>query len=135
MKTVLAKLLEVLESRNAFVTYISIILLGLSYNSIPVEFTPNQIIDMFVGKNAGEILAVLLLNFFNPLSKMINKLIKKEWSWGFIKDSQNFITQLTTLLALIIGAFMDQMAAGIIVSILLQLWNLVTHLSKKPQNV
>lgn len=128
------KLIEVLGSSNAMISVLSIVLLGLTSNDIFLDQTPQELIDMFTGKNAGQIVTLLLINFFGPASKLVRKFMAKEWSWDFIK-SANFQTQILSLITIVIGAVADQALTGILVALLLQVWNLIVHLLKPAKNV
>ena len=132
MDTFLKKLAEVLGSQNALVTFISIALLGFTANDIAIEQTPEELIDLFTGKTGVQIVMILFLNFFNPLSKLVQKVIKKEFNFEFV-TSRNFQTQVLSLITLIVSAFLDQALTGIVVTLVLQVWNLISHLAKAPK--
>lgn len=124
------KLSEVLSSTNAFVTYVSIALLMASFNGVSFENTAPEIIEMFRDKNFSQILSLVLLNFLNPLTKLVKKITDKQWSWDFWK-SQNFLTQVSTVVLLVVSNYFGEETAGLIVSLAIQLYNFVVHLLKK----
>ena len=127
------KLSEVLSSTNAFVTYTSILLLMASFNGVDFGFTADEIVAMFQDKNVTQIFSVILLNFLNPISKLVKKINDGEWSWDFWK-SQNFITQAMTVVTLIISAYLGEELAGVVTSLAIQIYNFVNHLVKKATN-
>ena len=127
------KILEVLKSQNAFVSYVSIFLLALSTNGILVQGTPEEIINLFTGKQAGEIIAVLVLNFFTPLYKLAQKIIAKQWDWTFLK-SENFLTQVLSIVTLVAGALLGQELAGVAVALGMQVINFVKHLIRPAKD-
>lgn len=134
MQIILKKLAEVLSSQNAFVNLLSILLLAFSTNDIVIEQTPEELVNMFQGKTGVQIVMILFLNFFTPLSKLVQKLIKSEFSLEFIK-SRNFQTQLLSLITIIVGAFLSEPLTAVVVALVLQVWNLVSHLIKSPKTV
>ena len=134
MQIILKKLAEVLSSQNAFVNLLSILLLAFSTNDIVIEQTPEELINMFQGKTGVQIVMILFLNFFTPLSKLVQKLIKSEFSLEFIK-SRNFQTQLLSLITIIVGAFLSEPLTAVVVALVLQVWNLISHLIKSPKTV
>jgi hypothetical protein len=134
MQIILKKIAEVLSSQNAFVNLLSILLLAFSTNDIVIEQTPEELVNMFQGKTGVQIVMILFLNFFTPLSKLVQKLIKSEFSLEFIK-SRNFQTQLLSLITIIVGAFLSEPLTAIVVALVLQVWNLVSHLIKSPKTV
>ena len=71
--------------------------------------------DAISARDIGAIFSVVLLNFLNPVMKLINKTAK--WSWDFLK-SVNFWTQLATVilvgLSLLGVVFPQGAAAGIV---------------------
>jgi len=126
------KLSNVLQSRNFFVTLVSIILLVLQYNAIEVDYTAEGIVDMFSGTTLANALVLALVNFINPIMKIISKLANKTFDWGF-KNSTNFITQVLTLITVVVAVFFDEIAAGMIAALILNVWNLVSHIIKKDE--
>jgi hypothetical protein len=134
MQIILKKIAEVLGSQNAFVNLLSILLLVFSTNDIVIEQTPEELVNMFQGKTGVQIVMILFLNFFTPLSKLVQKLIKSEFSLEFIK-SRNFQTQLLSLITIIVGAFLSEPLTAVVVALVLQVWNLVSHLIKSPKTV
>jgi hypothetical protein len=134
MQIILKKIAEVLSSQNAFVNLLSILLLAFSTNDIVIEQTPEELVNMFQGKTGVQIVMILFLNFFTPLSKLVQKLIKSEFSLEFIK-SRNFQTQLLSLITIIVGAFLSEPLTAVVVALVLQVWNLVSHLIKSPKTV
>ncbi len=134
MQIILKKIAEVLSSQNAFVNLLSILLLAFSTNDIVIDQSPEELVSMFQGKTGVQIVMILFLNFFTPLSKLVQKLIKSEFSLEFIK-SRNFQTQLLSLITIIVGAFLSEPLTAVVVALVLQVWNLVSHLIKSPKTV
>lgn len=126
------KLGNVLNSRNFFVSLVSIVVLVFQFNGVDLEQSPESIVDMFNGTTFANALVLALVNFINPLLKIGSKIVNKTFDWGF-KSSTNFITQVLTLVTIVVAAFFDEVAAGIIAALVLNLWNLVAHLMKKDE--
>lgn len=126
----MSKLSQVLDSRNFFVTLISLLLLAMGANSIDTGYTADGIFDLFKDATVSQILVLVIINFLNPLIKLVNKVVNKEWSWEFIK-SQNFQTQLLSILTILLSFIFDEVTTGIVTTIVLNLWNLVSHLIQK----
>lgn len=132
MQIILKKLAEVLGSQNAFVSILSILLLAFSTNDIVIDQSPEELIALFDGKTGVQIITVLFVNFFNPISKLVQKLIKGGFSFEFLK-SRNFQTQILSLITIIVGSLLSEPLTSIVVALVLQVWNLVSHLIKAPK--
>lgn len=128
------KLIDVLGSSNALLNVLSIFILALASNDIYLEQTPEELINMFSGKSSGQLLTLVLINFFSPATKLVKKLMSKEWSWDFLK-SANFQTQILSFLTVIASSLAGEVFAGILVALVLQVWNLIVHLLKPVKNV
>lgn len=122
------KLKEVLDSRNFLVTILTIALGFITANEIQVQLTPEQIADGVIGKDLLGIASFVLLNFFNVLTKIGAKFFDKTWSWDWIK-SKNFLTQVLTILTIVLGVFFDATVTGIVVTIVINIINLIVHVS------
>lgn len=125
------KLSEVLGSRNALASYLSLILLGFTANGVVGTGTPEEIINMFTGINSGQIIALLLINFLTPIASLIKVIVDKKWTWGFL-GSANFLSQVLTLASLIVSAFLSEETAGVLVALVVQAINFIKHLVQKP---
>jgi len=128
----LNKLSSTLDSRNFFVTLLSIVLSALQFNSIDLNHTAEGIFDLFKDANLSSAFVIIIVNFLNPLIKIGNKVLSKSFDWGFIK-SQNFGTQVLSLLTILFTAFFDQVSVGIVSVLILNVWNLVSHLLTKDE--
>jgi hypothetical protein len=94
MKTTkFTKLQATLDSRNFFVSLISLVLLTLEANDLSIGTDADSVYDAFASGELGRILSLVLINFLNPLMKIIRG--EAGWSWGFLK-SWNFRTQALT---------------------------------------
>lgn len=128
------KLIDVLGSNNARVSIVSIILLLFQYNGINVDENAQSIVDLFTGQSLMGALAVITVNFLHPAMKLAQKIINKEFQWRIWLISNNLQTQAATLLSIILGAFMNNVTAGMVVSLLLQVLNFVKHLADPAKN-
>lgn len=128
----LSKLTSTLDSRNFFVTLISIVLAALQFNSIETGYTAEGIFDLFKDANLSSALILLVVNFLNPIMKIVNKVINKGFDWSFVK-SRNFVTQVLSLLTILISALFDEITVGIISALVVNVWNLVSHLLDKDK--
>lgn len=63
----LNKLTSTLDSRNFFVTLLSIVLAALQFNSIDTGYTAEGIFDLFKDANLSSALVLVVVNFLNPL--------------------------------------------------------------------
>lgn len=124
----MTKLKEVLASKNFLVTLVTIVLGFITANEIQVQLTPEQVADGIMGKDFLAIASFVLLNFFNVLTKIGAKFLDKTWSWAWLK-SKNFLTQVLSVLSILVGAYFDATVAGIIVAVVANIINLITHLS------
>ena len=92
-----SKLVATLNSRNFFVSLVSLVLLAFSANDLGITTTPDQLVETVASKNTGAIIALFFMNFLNPVLKLASKGF--QWSWDFVR-SANFWTQvLTTVLS------------------------------------
>jgi len=110
-----AKVADTAGSRNFFVSFVSVLLLMLEMNGLGTGADPGNIVDAITSADLGRILSILLLNFLNPIMKIIQKQV--EWSWDFLR-SPNFWTQVATTLLIGITmfgiAFPDGAAADLV---------------------
>lgn len=91
-----SKLEGTLDSRNFWVSLITLALLGIGANGADIpdpEGVSGEIYDSILTGNVGSLLTVIFFNFVNPLIKIVRQ---KSWSWDFIK-SMNFWTQFATV--------------------------------------
>ena len=126
------KLSATLDSRNFFVTLLSIVLLALQSNGIETGYTADGIFALFEDQNLTSALVLVVINFLNPIIKLVSKIVNKEWSWIFIR-SQNFQTQLLSVATILLSLFLDEVSTGIVITIVLNIWNLVAHLIQKNE--
>ncbi len=127
------KLKEVLGSQNFLTSVFSLVLLAITANGIELNTSPEELSDLFYGKNIGQIGSILLIQFFTPLMKIGRTIVKGDFSFAFTK-SANFTTNVLTLVALLLGAFFDEQMVSIIVAFIVQGLNLIVHLMKPAKN-
>lgn len=127
------KISEVLDSRNFFVTLLSMVLIGLQFNSIDAGYSAEGIYDLFQGTTLTSAAVLVFVNFLNPVTKLIKKFIDKEFNWNFIK-SQNFTTQILSLITIVLSVFLDEVSTGLVSALILNAWNLVSHLIQKAKD-
>lgn len=88
------KIKQTLDSRNFFVSLVSLILLFFTSNGLDIGgVNANQIVDIVGSNDLGAIVGLIAVNFFNPLMKVFSKGFKLDWAFF---RSPNFITQLIT---------------------------------------
>ena len=95
----------ILDSRNFFVSILTLILLPFVDNGLDVEaaIAAESVVDALLGGDLTTILAVLLPNIVQPFMKWIQNGISG-WSWGFLK-SWNFWTQAITAVLVVATAY------------------------------
>jgi len=91
-----------LQSKNFLVSIITLVLLAFEANSLPINVKPEQIADVLLNRDLGAIIALIMMNFLNPIMKLATKAAK--WDWGFVK-SPNFWTQGLTVILVLISTF------------------------------
>lgn len=112
------KLIATLNSRNFFVSLISIILMAIELNGFNINTDAGQIYDAIDAGQVSTIVSIFFVNFLNPILKLASK--AATWTWDFLK-SPNFITQVVTVI--LIGltglgiAFPSGAAAAVVDSI------------------
>jgi len=103
------------DSRNFFVSLISLVLLVFNLNGFDIGVSGGEVFEVFNGGNIGAIVALLITNFLNPVLKLLTK--TQQWSWDFLKSMNFRIQSLTVLLMIPVGlgiAFPDGAAAQLI---------------------
>lgn len=100
-KVYYTKLAATLDSRNFFVSLITLFLLVLQSNDLDPGTDAETIFDAIMSGDLGNLLALFLVNFLNPIMKIVRGEVG--WSWNFLK-SKNFWFQAAT--ALIVGLTM-----------------------------
>lgn len=116
MKVVHNKIAATAGSRNFFISLVSTTLLTLEMNGLGTGADPGNIVDAITSADIGRILSILLLNFLNPIMKIIQKQV--EWSWDFLR-SPNFWTQVVTTILVgvtMLGIMFPEGAASNLVS-------------------
>jgi hypothetical protein len=83
-----------LKSQNFFVSLVTLLLLAFEANNLTVNINPEQVVDTLLSRDAGAIISLVVLNFANPILKLISN--ASSWSWGFTR-SPNFWTQVVTV--------------------------------------
>lgn len=109
------KLQATLSSQNFFVSLISVILLAFELNNLSLGVGAEQIVDTVSSGDVGRIAALFLVNFLNPILKLVQK--TAQWTWGFLR-SPNFWTQLATVVLVALSGlgivFPDGAASGVV---------------------
>lgn len=83
-----------LKSQNFFVSLVTLLLLAFEANNLSVNISAQTVVDTLLTRDAGAILSLLVLNFANPILKLISN--ASAWSWKFTR-SPNFWTQIITV--------------------------------------
>lgn len=91
-----------LQSRNFFVSIVSLILLAFQANKINFDIGAGEIVDVIMSKDLGAILSLAVVNLINPIMKLASK--STTWDWGFTR-SANFWTQVLTVILVLIAGF------------------------------
>lgn len=136
-----------IQSQNFFVSLVTLILLAFEANALSVNVGAEQIVSVLASKDAGAIISLFVLNFINPIMKLLNK--TQEWDWGFLK-SANFWTQaLTVVLAAVaifglqlpedaapelVSAYYTQQFSIISVAVVINIINPIYHFLKSKQD-
>lgn len=127
------KISSTLDSRNFFVTILSMVLVALQFNAIETGYTAEGIYDLFKDANLTSALVLVIINFLNPIIKLVNKIVTKTFNWEFLK-SQNFTTQVLSLITIILAVFLDQVETGLVSALILNAWNLISHIVQKNKS-
>ena len=98
------KVTATLNSRNFWISIISIIFTGLGAQGIDMmepELISGEIYDAIIKGQVGTLISVLFVNFINPVIKIVRQ---KTWSWSFLR-SVNFWVQFATVGLLGLASF------------------------------
>lgn len=118
---------NVLNSSNFWVTVISIIF-GLLYsNGIVLNITPEELVTKLLGSNTLELILFIGMNLINPVVKIVNKIKNKEWTWKWVY-SDNFRTQVGSVIAIVVSGYFGDVVAGLVIAVVMNIWNLIAHL-------
>ncbi len=118
---------NVLNSSNFWVTVISIIF-GLLYsNGIVLNITPEELVTKLLGSNTLELILFIGMNLINPVVKIVNKIKNKEWTWKWVY-SDNFRTQVGSVIAIVVSSYFGDVVAGLVIAVIMNIWNLIAHL-------
>lgn len=108
-----SKLKATLDSRNFFVSLVSIAMLVLTSQGVQIDLPADQVVDIFMRADVVGVLSVIVPNLLNP----IMKIAKTGFSWAFLK-SKNFWVQAGTFIILALSGlgivFPDGAAASIV---------------------
>lgn len=125
---------DTFQSRNFWVTIISLFFGLLTANNLNIGLTPEELVNDISGHNTVEIFTFLAINFFQPVSKLIAKIKAGEWSWDFLK-SANFRTQALSVIAVGLAFWLDEVTIGFVVAIIANIANLVYHYFEQKNEV
>ena len=125
-----------LQSKNFFVSILTLVALFFAYFGVELPNTPSDIIDSAEGLGlVGLITSVILPNFFNPIIKLIAEWKLNGFNWGFLQ-SPNFATQFSTvvLATLEVAGVTNTVLIAIIINVVNFLWHVIfdTLLFKRP---
>lgn len=109
---------NVLNSSNFWVTVISIIF-GLLYsNGIVLNITPEELVTKLLGSNTLELILFIGMNLINPVVKIVNKIKNKEWTWKWVY-SDNFRTQVGSVIAIVVSGYFGDVVAGLVIAVVM----------------
>ena len=125
-----------LNSRNFFVSLLTLVSLFTMYFGVELPNTPEAIVDSAAGLGfIGIITSVILPNFFNVTIKLIQSWKEFGFNLGFL-TSPNFLAQVTTVILTLLEGFgiTNTLVIAIIVNAVNFLWHLLfdTLLKNKP---
>ena len=136
-----------LKSQNFFVSLVPLVLLAFEANSLTLNVSADQVVDTLLSRDAGAILSLVVLNFANPILKLISR--TSEWDCGFTR-SANFWTQVATVVLAgiaifglefpadaapeLVSAYYTNQFSVISVAIVINLVNPIYHFLKKKNN-
>lgn len=124
------KVANTLDSRNFFVSLISLLLLSLGVDASEAE----GIFDALSGGvDTSQLIILLGVNFLNPAFKISKKLAEGTFDWGFWK-SKNFQTQIATVIIAAISLLGFDFPEGAATAITINVLNPLFHISKKENN-
>ena len=89
--------------------------------------TPEQFVSELLGKNTLEIVIFIGVNLYNPIVKIVSKIKNKAWTWDWVY-SDNFKTQVGSVISIIVAAYFGDVVAGLVLAVIFNVWNLITHL-------
>lgn len=124
-----------LNSKNLFVSVLTLVALFTSYFGVELPNTPEAIVDSAAGLGfIGIITSVVLPNFFNTTVKLIQNWKEFGFNFGFL-TSPNFATQFSTVVLTLLDGFgiTNTLVITIVINVVNFLYHLVvTALTKKP---
>lgn len=123
------KVLDVLSSKNFLTSVIALISLALAYNGIKLE-DADTLYEYF-NKGGTELIIAVGTFLFNSGSKIVSKVLEKNWSWDFIK-STNFKTGVITVVVIVVSSFFNELTIGVVSSIVLNIYNILIHMVEPP---
>lgn len=120
-------------STNFWVSVISIITAGLTLGSgVPIDVAPEAILTALATKQGVALIVFFTVNLINPLLRIIGKIRAGLWNWDWLR-STNFLTQIGSLLTIILSSWFDAETTGVIIAMLGQLANWLYHLFLKKK--
>lgn len=118
---------SVFQSRNFWTAIISVVLGLLASNDVTTGLSAGDFIDGVAGKNAIAILTFIVPALYTPITKLVAKFKAGTWTWEFLK-STNFITQMVSVISIIVTAYFDAITAGFAIAVITNVINLLYHL-------
>lgn len=123
-----------INSTNLWVTIISILSAGIAAGSgINIPLEPAAILAALATKQGVALIMFFVVNFSNPVLKLVKKIKDGKWSWDFLL-STNFQTQVGSLFTLILSMWFDEGLIGMILAGIMQAYNFLVHLAVKQKD-
>jgi hypothetical protein len=126
------KLISVLKGDNFKITLFSMLSLFVNYNGVPLE-SGEDLFKMFDSKSLVELAIPIIMMVYNVGSKLFIKFKEKTLDYS-IFQSENFMVQVTTVLSLFIGVYFNEVLTGILIALVLNIYNTIIHLRKPAKS-
>lgn len=122
---------EILKSKNFLVSLFSLVLLGFGANNISVDYNAEELYTLFTSTTGQELLITIIMFIINSGFKIYLTIKEKGFSFEFLK-STNFHQGILITLSILISAIFNELYAGIIISIVVIVLNILYNIFLVP---
>lgn len=115
------------QSLNLWTTAVGFLIAALfTSQGVEVKLTAEEITNALMTKEGIGLAVFFFMNLYTPIIKTWNRVKGKEWNWSAL-ISRNLAAHLTSVVAVVVGLYLDAEETGFVVVMVTQALNFVLH--------
>lgn len=116
-----------INSLNLWTSIVTVIMAAIfTSQGIEVDFTADQVVRLLTTESGIALASSLFMLLFTPVYKTILRFKKDGFNWAALK-SKNLLAHLVSLLAIVLGLWLDAEQIGFIIAGITQVLNYFAH--------